>query len=331
MTPRACVSFAAYLVSGVASCASDAKPPAASLYSADTSASPNCETSASALPESQLSVVSATTDAADAPNILDGNPDTRWTVIGFPQDVVIQLGGSYAVSGLLYQETWTRIGNYDIYVSTDGSNWGAPISSGTMPSNGTISFPPTTGTYLMLTVLGGNDGYCFVDDVQIVASSTVCSEPDSGVPDLPDAGVPDAGGVAAIGSNSGIMWGVNGHPEQGGPYVALSPTQQGDVVLGAGLEAYRVDLWDDATCCSGTQILSTWVPQAEALGFHILPILLPFPGPSLEAYPTEEIAYQAGFSMGQTYALQFPQITVWELGNEYDALAILDGTIAPPR
>jgi alpha-L-fucosidase len=71
-----------------------------------------------------------------ANNIFDGNPNTAWTLRNNPPiDIIIDLGETIDIKGFTYlpdQGRWNPgiIFNYEFYVSTDGKNWGSPVSTG---------------------------------------------------------------------------------------------------------------------------------------------------------------------------------------------------------
>lgn len=122
----------------------------------------------------------------------------------------------------------------------------------------------------------------------------------------------------SIGSNEGIMWGVNGHPVQGGPYTSISYAQQMSDLVSAGLKNYRMDLYNT----SQASTLSKVITAASAAGIQVLPILIPSP----LSYSSEAAAYAASYTMGKTYAAEFAtSVQVWELGNEYDGLITISG------
>jgi alpha-L-fucosidase len=68
--------------------------------------------------------------------IFDGDANTAWTLRNQPPiDFVIDLGETLNLNGFKYlpdQGRWNPgiIFNYEMYVSTDGKNWGKPVSSG---------------------------------------------------------------------------------------------------------------------------------------------------------------------------------------------------------
>ena len=121
----------------------------------------------------------------------------------------------------------------------------------------------------------------------------------------------------AVGANAGIMWGINGHPVQGGPYTAISPAKQMADIATAGLRSYRMDLYDASAASQA--VLQTFVTAGAAKGVQILPVLIP----DYQTEASEASAYATGFALAKTYATDFPAITVWELGNEYETRALI--------
>ncbi len=105
----------------------------------------------------------STTDAAD--NVIDGNSETFWhtdwaeTAVP-PHEIVLKTDRSYKLTGLKYLARQDgpngRIGDYEIYVCTDGVQWGDAVTSGTF-EGGTaeqeIHFTETTGQYVKLVAL----------------------------------------------------------------------------------------------------------------------------------------------------------------------------------
>jgi galactose oxidase len=109
-----------------------------------------------------------------AGNVLDGNGTTMWhtaftgTVPPLPHSITIDMQTTQLVSGLSYlprQDTSMNgtIGQYAIYVSSDGTNWGSPVATGTWADNRTPKeavFPPVSARFVRLTALteAGNRG-----------------------------------------------------------------------------------------------------------------------------------------------------------------------------
>ena len=120
-----------------------------------------------------------------ATNAFDGKTNTLWhtqwqTVSSPPpHEIQINLGASYSIGGFVYlprQDGCSHgdIKQYEFYVSADGVNWGAPVSSGTLnyganftygcPGGSAVgaivvNFPAVIGSYVRLRGLnemGGN-------------------------------------------------------------------------------------------------------------------------------------------------------------------------------
>ncbi|MEV6487518.1 discoidin domain-containing protein [Actinoplanes sp. NPDC051633] len=97
-------------------------------------------------------------------NVLDGNPATLWhtrysgTVAEMPHTIQLDLGAVHPVTELFYLPRTDasangRIKDYEVYVSTDGVTWGAPVATGTFANTTTLQsarFPATFGRYVQL-------------------------------------------------------------------------------------------------------------------------------------------------------------------------------------
>jgi endo-alpha-N-acetylgalactosaminidase len=108
-----------------------------------------------------------------AANVLDGNPATIWHTrysggsTGFPHEIQLDLGANRTVSCLDYlgrqdgyQNGW--IAGYEVYTSTDGTNWGTAAATGSWAATGAekrACFTARTARYVRLRALtdvGGN-------------------------------------------------------------------------------------------------------------------------------------------------------------------------------
>ncbi|MFD7985140.1 phosphocholine-specific phospholipase C [Kitasatospora indigofera] len=109
-----------------------------------------------------------------AVNAVDGRPGTLWhtrwsgAVDPLPHEIQLDLGADRTVTGLAYlprQDGGTngRIGRYELSLSTDGTGWGTPVTTGTLADTSapkSIRCSPTTARYLRLRILteAGNRG-----------------------------------------------------------------------------------------------------------------------------------------------------------------------------
>jgi len=117
---------------------------------------------------SQETVVSG----QDATFAFDGDPNTYWStqysggIDSYPHEIEIDLGVSHDfVNGFRYQgrvdALATRIANYEIFTSTDGISYGAPVASGTWVDVSTpqdVSFGGVTAQFIKLRATSAIDG-----------------------------------------------------------------------------------------------------------------------------------------------------------------------------
>ena len=112
----------------------------------------------------------------DAPgtHAFDGNPATFWhtqwrtgNLAPPPHEIQINLGATHSISGFQYlprQDSLT-IGNaadYEFYVSTDGTNWGNPVASGTFANSKSekqVIFSAKSGRFVRFRVLSEVSGF----------------------------------------------------------------------------------------------------------------------------------------------------------------------------
>ncbi|WP_020519676.1 phosphocholine-specific phospholipase C [Catelliglobosispora koreensis] len=108
-----------------------------------------------------------------AVNAVDGAPATMWhtewynTVAPLPHFIELDLGSVKNVTGLSYVPRQTgvngRVGQYEVHVSTDGTSWGTPVSTGTWADTAaakTLAWTTRTARYVRLRALteAGNRG-----------------------------------------------------------------------------------------------------------------------------------------------------------------------------
>lgn len=109
----------------------------------------------------------------EAHNVLDGNANTFWHThynpdANLPHTLTIDMKSARYVNGLSYQPRQDgsangNIGQHKIYLSTDGTNFGAPVAVGTYrsdPDTKTTVFAATNARYVRITIQteAGNTG-----------------------------------------------------------------------------------------------------------------------------------------------------------------------------
>ncbi|WP_421897548.1 chondroitinase-B domain-containing protein [Marinoscillum sp.] len=110
--------------------------------------------------------VSVTSEQSSNPgsNLVDGDPDSRWSASGFPQSATIDLGANCTISSTEVICYGGRAYQYVIEASTDGSSYSTIVdrsnntTSGTNSSPITDTFSPVNARYVRITVSGAN-GY----------------------------------------------------------------------------------------------------------------------------------------------------------------------------
>ncbi|MET8064547.1 discoidin domain-containing protein [Micromonospora sp. NPDC005313] len=121
-----------------------------------------------------------------ATNAFDGNLSTIWHTKytggsdPAPHEIQINMGASYSVSGLRYlprQDGGSgaangRIGQYEVYVSTDGTNWGTVVVTGAFANDASqkdVRFTAETGQYLRLRAVSEVAGNPWTSAAEIYA------------------------------------------------------------------------------------------------------------------------------------------------------------------
>jgi cellulose synthase operon protein C len=128
--------------------------------------------------------VSADSYSPDHPPglVLDGDPGTFWhteyigAMPGYPHELVVDLGRSQTVGGLLYVPRTDgssngRVKDYEIYVSQDGKKWGKPLAKGVWTNDAAtkyVSLPPTPSRYVKLRGLSEVNNQPYMSAAEIV-------------------------------------------------------------------------------------------------------------------------------------------------------------------
>ena len=154
--------------------------------------SDNCAAPAGLIPQSNWALVSVDSEETagedgQATNAFDGNPGTIWhtqwqgSSPTHPHEIQIDLGDTYNVSAFRYlprQDNSNNgsIANYQFYVSTNTSNWGTAVATGTFASDKSekeIAFNVKEGRYIRLVAtseVGGN-AWTSAAEIQVLGTS----------------------------------------------------------------------------------------------------------------------------------------------------------------
>ncbi|RED97016.1 RICIN domain-containing protein [Marinoscillum furvescens] len=129
------------------------------------------------LSKSGWSVVSVsseetTNEPGQATNVLDGNLSTFWHAnwsqgSNHPHELILDLGGTHTVNGYSYVPR--QDGNvsglmetFELYLSTDGQNWGDPVAGGWISQQADIGFASTQAAYARLVTHSAFDDSPYV-------------------------------------------------------------------------------------------------------------------------------------------------------------------------
>ena len=175
------------------------------------------------LPQTNWSVWSdseeLTGEDGAASNAFDGDPATYWVTQWKggsptpPHELQISLGGRYTISGLRYLPRQDgsdngRIRQYEIYVSTDGANWGTAVASGTFADTAAeqeVLFAPVPATHVRLVALNSYDGdpWTAVAEINVLGDVAGGNLSPNGVIDTPLSDITIAAGDSVDFSGTG--------------------------------------------------------------------------------------------------------------------------------
>ena len=137
-----------------------------------------------------LHYVDSEETGTEAVKSFDGNSGTIWhsgywpaPADSLPHEIQINLGGIYIVTGFRYlprQDGGSngRIGQYEFYLSNDGSSWGSPVVSGIFANNATEkerTFAGATARYVRLRALteaGGSPSLTSMAELNVLGGPT---------------------------------------------------------------------------------------------------------------------------------------------------------------
>jgi glucose/arabinose dehydrogenase len=198
-----------------------------------------------------------------ARNAFDGNPATMWHTQWYltnpdpqpPHELQIDLGDQYRLEGLRYlprQDNLTNgnIGDYEVYVSNDGVNWGSAVAAGTLPATRTeteIRFTRVKdGRYVRLRALREVSGRAWTSVAELKLLGTTVLTP----PPPAQSGVIPRAGWKLLGVDSQETAGEDGRAQNafdGNPatiwhteWVAKDPTPPHEITIDLGA-SFRID------------------------------------------------------------------------------------------
>ncbi|MES2005768.1 MAG: Ig-like domain-containing protein [Bacteroidota bacterium] len=164
------------------------------------------------IPQSQMRVIyTDSQNGGAASNLLDGNSATIWQVqwtplqAPLPHEVQFALGGVYNVNKFTVlprqDNSNGNIGNYEIYVSMDSSNWGTPVTTGTFANDAslkTVLFAEKTGKYLRFRITSALNSTYLISAAEMNVSGC-----------LQGSNQPPAVSMIAPANNTGFVTGSN--------------------------------------------------------------------------------------------------------------------------
>ena len=244
-------------------------------------------------------------EALETPGTLafDGNPNTFWhtkwkvaTLPPPPHEIQINLGTSRSINGFRYlprQDIYTvgNIARYEFYVSTDGTNWGTPVATGTFSKGKTVReiiFNAKIGQFVRLRELteanGGNE--CNVAELNLLQGN-VANQPPSAVAKSLTTPEDTSLQIQLAGSDpesSALAFSVVGNPAHG----QLSGTPPNLTYLPDadfnGSDSFTYVANDGASDSAAATISITVTPVDEVPG-NVAPV---FPSKSINASATED-------------------------------------------
>jgi hypothetical protein len=178
--------------------------------------------------------IATASNQGDKPaNAIDGKLNTRWTTgaaRAANQWFEVNMGGPQTLSEIVLDANGSTdsIGGYQVFVSSDGVNWGDPIAQGTAAdSKLVITFPTQTASYFKVVATDAGTHWWSIYELNAYTTS--------GQVTVPGGGGSSTGGAASTGGNAATGGQVNaggstsalasgGKPSAGGATSSLATT-----------------------------------------------------------------------------------------------------------
>ncbi|KAB8072711.1 putative galactose oxidase [Aspergillus leporis] len=201
---------------------------------------------------------------------IDGDNSTYWhsdysttSNASLPHSITVNLGAAQNVSGI---EVWPRqvedgwIATHDVYLSTDGTNWGQPVAHGAWWPDATVKlavFEPKAVQYVRLVALSSStgDNWTSIADLHIWSAKAIPTPPAGKAPNEvgawgPTIDFPLVPASAAVEPSSGkvLVWSSYRKNQYGGTSGGLTQTATWDPNTGDVSQRAVSDTEHDMFC-----------------------------------------------------------------------------------
>jgi len=127
-----------------------------------------------------------------------------------PHEIQVDLAATYSVAGFRYLPRigHGHIGQYEFYVSLDGTNWGTPVATGSFPdtlAEKEVLFPPKTGRYIRFRALTNAVGqpWTTIAELNVYQAGSSAAQLPHGTIDFPAAAATIVAGTTIDFSGTG--------------------------------------------------------------------------------------------------------------------------------
>ncbi len=246
----------------------------------DTVIVSNCSTPAM-IPQSQMQVIYTDSQTGGAAsNLLDGSSSTIWQVqwtptqAPLPHEVQFSLGGVYNVNKFTVlprqDNNNGNIGNYEIYVSMDSTNWGTPVITGTFANDQslkTVYLPEKTGKYLRFRATSALNSTYLISAAEMTVSGCVQSSNQA-----PTASIIAPVNNAGFSTGSNITISANASSLNAGGSITKVDFYQGSTLIGTATTTPYSVTWNNVA--NGTYTLTAKSTDNGGLTTTSLPVTI---------------------------------------------------------
>jgi chitodextrinase len=151
-----------------------AKDPAGNVSAASNTATATTQSGSPALDRTGWTATSNPTSGDVPANLLDGNMSTRWstgTAMVPGQYFIVDMKSAKTFKQIVMDSTGSNndyARSYDVYVSSDGTNWGSPVASGTgTAAKITVNFATQTARYIKVVQTGSASNWWSIREFNV--------------------------------------------------------------------------------------------------------------------------------------------------------------------